>query len=39
MHSYAQGEPAPVPSGVYIGVIMVLLLVTVAFVYDKKAPR
>ncbi len=39
MHSYAQGEPAPVPSGVYVGVIMVMLLVTVAFVYDNKATR
>jgi cytochrome c-type biogenesis protein CcsB len=39
MHSYAQGEPAPVPAGVYIGVILVLLLVSVAFAYDKKAVR
>jgi cytochrome c-type biogenesis protein CcsB len=26
LHSYAQGEPAPVPTGVYIGVILVIVL-------------
>jgi cytochrome c-type biogenesis protein CcsB len=39
LHSYAQGEPAPVPAGVYVGVFLVLLLVSVAFAYDKKATR
>jgi cytochrome c-type biogenesis protein CcsB len=39
LHSYAQGEPAPVPSGVYIGVVLVLLLATVAFVSDKNAKQ
>lgn len=39
LHSYAQGEPAPVPSGVYIGVVLVLLLIAVAFVSDKNAKQ
>ncbi|MBW6534946.1 MAG: cytochrome c biogenesis protein CcsA [Mariniphaga sp.] len=36
LHSYAQGEPAPVPSGVYVAIVTVLLLVLVAFISDKK---
>ncbi len=36
LHSYAQGEPAPVPSGVYIAVVVVLVLVVWAFITDKK---
>lgn len=36
LHSYAQGEPAPIPSGVYVAIAVVLLLVMVAFVSDKK---
>ncbi|WP_372934652.1 cytochrome c biogenesis protein CcsA [Mariniphaga sediminis] len=36
LHSYAQGEPAPIPAGVYIGIGIVLLLVLVAFFSDRK---
>ena len=36
MHSYAQGEPAPVPAGVYIAAILVFILVLLAFFADKK---
>lgn len=36
LHSYAQGEPAPIPTGVYVAIVLVLLLVFVAFVSDKK---
>lgn len=36
MHSYAQGEPAPVPAGVYIAAILVIILVLLAFFADKK---
>ncbi|WP_372946784.1 cytochrome c biogenesis protein CcsA [Mariniphaga sp.] len=36
LHSYAQGEPAPIPTGVYVAIVLVLLLVMVAFVSDKK---
>ncbi len=37
LHSYAQGEPAPIPSGVYVAVVVVLVLVLLAFVNDKRA--
>jgi hypothetical protein len=36
MHSYAQGEPAPVPTWVYIAAVMVIILVLWAFFADKK---
>ncbi len=36
MHSYAQGEPAPVPTGVYIAAIMVIIIVLWGFFADKK---
>lgn len=36
LHSYAQGEPAPIPAGVYVAIVIVLLLVLVAFISDKK---
>jgi cytochrome c-type biogenesis protein CcsB len=36
MHSYAQGEPAPVPTGVYIAAVLVILLVLWAYFTDKK---
>ncbi len=36
LHSYAQGEPAPIPSGVYVAIVLVLMLVMVAFVSYKK---
>ncbi|MBN2772817.1 MAG: cytochrome c biogenesis protein CcsA, partial [Prolixibacteraceae bacterium] len=35
LHSYAQGEPAPVPTGVYIAVIVVFLLILSAYYYEK----
>lgn len=31
MHSYAQGDPPPVPAAVYVGMVMVLVLVSAAF--------
>lgn len=36
MHSYAQGEPAPVPAGVYATIVLVLMLIIIAFISDKK---
>jgi len=36
LHSYAQGEPAPVPMGVYIGIVLALVLVIVAYIFDTK---
>ena len=36
LHSYAQGEPAPVPAGVYIGVAIALLLSVAAWLSWRK---
>ncbi|SHF58715.1 cytochrome c-type biogenesis protein CcsB [Mariniphaga anaerophila] len=36
LHSYAQGEPAPIPAGVYVAIVAVIMLVIIAFVSDKK---
>ena len=36
LHSYAQGEPAPVPSGVYIAVVVVFILIIAAFFSEQK---
>jgi cytochrome c-type biogenesis protein CcsB len=36
LHSYAQGEPAPIPTGVYAGIFLVLLLVIAAYISSSK---
>ena len=36
LHSYAQGDPPPVPSGVYVAVVVVFVLIVWAFVKDKS---
>lgn len=36
LHSYAQGEPAPVPSGVYVAVILAFILIIAAFFSEQK---
>jgi len=36
MHSYAQGTPPPIPSGVYIAIIVVFALVVAAYKAEKK---
>ena len=35
LHSYAQGEPAPVPTGVYVAVVVVFILIIWAYIKDK----
>ncbi len=35
LHSYAQGEPAPIPTGVYIAVIVVFMVIFAAFVSNR----
>lgn len=35
LHSYAQGEPAPIPTGVYIAIILVAILIVAAFISDR----
>ena len=37
MHSYGQGTPPPIPSGVYIAVILVIALVVGAYYSEKKS--
>lgn len=37
LHSYAQGEPVPVPAGVYVAVIIVFVLIVWAFFANKKS--
>ncbi len=36
LHSYAQGDPAPVPAGVYVAVVVVLMVISLAFASQKK---
>ena len=36
LHSYAQGEPAPVPAGVYVAAVIVIILIIAAFISDRK---
>ncbi len=39
MHSYAQGEPPPVPAGVYVAIVLVLGLIFFAFISDIKTKQ
>jgi len=36
LHSYAQGEPAPIPTGVYVAVVLVFVIIFAASVSDSK---
>lgn len=36
LHSYAQGEPVPIPSGVYVAVALILLLGITSWLSDKR---
>lgn len=35
LHSYAQGEPAPIPTGVYFAIVLVFMLIFAAFFSEK----
>jgi ABC-type transport system involved in cytochrome c biogenesis permease subunit len=37
LHSYAQGEPAPVPVGVYVAVVVVFMIIFAAFISNRTA--
>jgi ABC-type transport system involved in cytochrome c biogenesis permease subunit len=37
LHSYAQGEPAPIPAGVYIAVVIVFIVIFTAFISERTA--
>ncbi len=36
LHSYAQGEPAPVPTGVYVAVVLVFMTVIAAYFSNRN---
>ncbi len=36
LHSYAQGEPVPIPSGVYVAIAVVVVLAITAFIAGRK---
>ena len=39
LHSYAQGEAAPIPSGVYIAVTGVFIIIAAAYFSEKSAKQ
>jgi ABC-type arginine transport system permease subunit len=39
LHSYAQGEPAPVPAGVYVAVVIVIVLIVAAYISEKSVKQ
>ncbi len=39
LHSYAQGEAAPVPAGVYIAIAVVLIIIVAAYFSEKSVPQ
>ena len=39
MHSYAQGEPAPIPVGVYVAVVAVIIIVIAAYFSEKMTKQ
>ncbi len=39
LHSYAQGEPAPIPAGVYIAIAVVLIITITAYFSEKLAKQ
>ncbi|MDP2422747.1 MAG: cytochrome c biogenesis protein CcsA, partial [Bacteroidales bacterium] len=39
LHSYAQGDPPPVPAGVYITAVMVLFIVAMAYLSQRNQQR
>lgn len=39
MHSYGQGDPPPVPSGVYVSIVVAVLLVIFAGISERKYGR
>ncbi len=38
LHSYAQGEPAPIPTGVYVAIVIVAIVVVAAYFSEKAKP-
>lgn len=38
LHSYAQGEPAPIPTGVYVALVIVVIVIVSAYVSERAKP-
>ncbi len=38
LHSYAQGEPAPIPTGVYVAVVVVAIVIVSAYISERTKP-
>ncbi|RLD78714.1 MAG: cytochrome C biogenesis protein, partial [Bacteroidetes bacterium] len=36
LHSYASGDPVPVPNAVYYAVITIIILANIAYIRDRK---
>lgn len=36
MHSYAQGDPPPIPNALYVAIVVIIALILVAWYSDKK---
>jgi cytochrome c-type biogenesis protein CcsB len=39
LHSYAQGEPAPIPAGVYIAIVIVFIVIVAAYFSEKSVKQ
>ncbi|MBN1985730.1 MAG: cytochrome c biogenesis protein CcsA [Prolixibacteraceae bacterium] len=39
LHSYAQGEPAPIPGGVYIAIVGVFIVIAAAYFSEKSVKQ
>ncbi|MFO7723814.1 MAG: cytochrome c biogenesis protein CcsA [Bacteroidales bacterium] len=39
LHSYAQGDPPPIPSGVYIALVVVAILITTAWMAERQSEK
>ena len=38
LHSYAQGEPAPIPNGVYVAIVVVAIVIVGAYISERAKP-
>ena len=39
MHSYGQGDPPPIPSGLYVAIVVVILLILAAYRAEKRTGK
>jgi len=39
MHSYGQGDPPPIPSGLYVAIVLVILLILGAYRAEKRTGK